>query len=410
MPASLRILGNIAPQGPFNEGRCKPASWIPIDIPRYVAFVKATVERYDGDGMNDMPGITNPIRYWQVGNEPNEMGRKDFAQLRRITYEAVKEACADCKVLVCGATGSPNDHIYNFAEAFAPILWELAGESVDIFDFHWYGTATGEYRMKDGSTAQDVLEHMRTTLTAAGFASDLPIRITEMGCYSGDPQNTAEFDLPFQSERLQALHLFKRYAHHLAHGVEKVFSAFGMLEGFKLDNGYFDHTGLIYDGRTGDAASDSNPGLGVKKLAYFTYKKMTEKLGGADWSTLTPLHDGTGTDHLTLFRVQKGDDDIHIAWWDYFDEPAYAPGDAAFLTVTGLAGREARLTAVTPFADSGEEVTDYETAFTVDTYRVSDGTAVVVLGENPIILESAWDDVRKKSHGERTTPDRYQLP
>ena len=40
------------------------------------------------------------------------------------------------------------------------------------------------------------------------------------------------------------------------------------MDGFKGDDGYFDHTGLIYDGEdSGDL------GLGVKKLAYYTYKR-----------------------------------------------------------------------------------------------------------------------------------------
>lgn len=42
------------------------------------------------------------------------------------------------------------------------------------------------------------------------------------------------------------------------------------MEGFKYDGGYFDFTGLIYDGW---GAGD--PGLGVRKLSYYTYRKMT---------------------------------------------------------------------------------------------------------------------------------------
>ncbi|UCE17334.1 MAG: hypothetical protein JSV84_10560, partial [Gemmatimonadota bacterium] len=45
VPAEMRILGNIAPQGPRDEGRCLPGSWLPVDEVQYVDFVKATVER-----------------------------------------------------------------------------------------------------------------------------------------------------------------------------------------------------------------------------------------------------------------------------------------------------------------------------------------------------------------------------
>ena len=44
----------------------------------------ATVERYDGDGLEDMPGLSNPIKHWQVGNEPNVQRWSDFAALQRM--------------------------------------------------------------------------------------------------------------------------------------------------------------------------------------------------------------------------------------------------------------------------------------------------------------------------------------
>lgn len=104
------------------------------------------------------------------------------------------------------------------------------------------------------------------------------------------------------------------------------------------------------------------------------YKKMTEKPEGADWSTLTLLHDGTDSDHLYLFRVLKDGWPIYIAWWDYFDEPGYAPGDTKLITLTGLTGAAVTATAVVPSAEIGRDVADYATAFPVTRYPVSDGS------------------------------------
>lgn len=87
-PRRMHILGNIAPQGIADEGYCLPNSYFPIDEQKYIAFVRATVERYDGDGVEDMPRLVNPIKYWQVGNE--QEGEFDgFADLQRITYTAI---------------------------------------------------------------------------------------------------------------------------------------------------------------------------------------------------------------------------------------------------------------------------------------------------------------------------------
>jgi hypothetical protein len=380
VPQGINILANIAPQGHIDEGRCLPGSWLPVDEAKYAAFVRATVERYDGDGVDDMLGLANPIKYWQVGNEPDNQRRSGFAQLQRITYQAIKEACPDCTVLIGGVPGGPENYLVNFDQRYAPILAELAGQYVDVFDFHWYGRATGDYRLRDAATGEDVLDHIRATLTANGFPPDLRIWITEMGSYSGDPVGPR---FPFQTERQQASDYFKRYIYSLAQGVEKVFVAFGLMEGFgPSEDGYFDHTGLIYDGRdSGDL------GLGVKKLGYYTYKKMTEKLEGADWSTLTTLHDGTEGDHLYLFRVLKDGRPIHIAWWDYFDEPGYTPGDTKPITLTGLSGTAVTVTTVVPTADVGRDVTDYATAFTITTYPVSDGQVTLAVGTDPLLIE-----------------------
>jgi len=406
VPPGIHILANIAPQGPIDEGRCLPGSWLPVDEAKYVAFVKATVERYDGDGVDDMPGVANPIKYWQVGNEPNNQQRSGFAQLQRITYQAIKEVCPDCTVLIGGVAGFPDDYIRHFDAVYSPILAELGGQYVDVFDFHWYGTATGDYRLRDTATGEDVYAHIRATLTANGFPPDLPIWITEMGSYSGDPsdfQFPLFLEFPPQSERQQAADYFKRFVYALSRGVQKVFPAFGLMEGFKHDDGYFDHTGLIYDGEDfghgTDPSTGGDPGLGVKKLGYYTYKKMTEKLEGADWSTLKALHDGTDSDHLYLFRVLKEGRPLYIAWWDYFDEPDYTPGDTKPITLTGLSGTTVTVTTVVPSADTGREVTDYATAFEVSTYPVVDGAVTIPLGEDPVVIEE------RSVIGTRSDPD-----
>lgn len=410
VPAGIQILGNIAPQGPRDEGRCLKGSFIPVDEALYAAFVRATIERYDGDGVDDMPGLVNPIKYWQVGNEPDGSRVKDFASLQRITYIAIKSSCPDCMVMIGGVPGFPSGYISNFDTDFAPILKELNGKYVDVFDFHWYGQATGDYRLRDtaveaaGSTttdpggsadgaaadSADVLAHIRQTLSADGFPSDLPVWITEMGSYSGDPSESSGpprrqakgLENPPQSERQQAQDYFKRFIYPLSRGVGKVFLAFGLMEGFKHDDGYFDHTGLIYNGE-----GEGDPGRGIKKLSYYTYKKMSEKLTGADWSTVMTLHDGTGGDHLYLFRVSKDGKDIYIAWWDFFDETGYKPGDTKSIRLDEVEGSLATVTRVVPRAESGQQVGDYATAFEAFESPIEDGGLDVALNEDPVIIE-----------------------
>lgn len=50
----------------LTEYRCNPKHW-----KKYRQWVRAVVERYDGDGVDDMPGLTRAIRHWEVSNEPD---------------------------------------------------------------------------------------------------------------------------------------------------------------------------------------------------------------------------------------------------------------------------------------------------------------------------------------------------
>jgi hypothetical protein len=380
VPAGIRILGNIAPQGPVDEGYCEPGSYRPLYETEYVAFVEAVVERYDGDGDDqDMPLLASPIKYWQVGNEPNA-NKPGFADLQRITYGAIKSACPDCVVLIGGVPGMPPADLYisNFDARYRPILDALGGGYVDVMDFHWYGDATGDYR-----DVSDVYDHIRSVLVEDGFP-EIPIWITEMGAYSGDPTAPAGAPSDFgpQTEREQALDYFKRFVFPLSIGVGKVFPAFGLMEGLAHDGEYFDYTGLIYDGWDLGSATD-DLGLGVKKLGYFTYQKMTEMLEGCDWAGIQTIR---ASGNVYVFRLTKGGRPIHVAWWDYFDDAAYTPGATIEVSIDGVEGDTVLVTEALPAVETGAEVGDFETAFPTAILTPSGGTATLRLGDSPVIV------------------------
>lgn len=53
----------------FGEYRCNPYDW-----KEYLGWVAMVVERYDGNGAGDMPGLITPITHWEVFNEPDLQG------------------------------------------------------------------------------------------------------------------------------------------------------------------------------------------------------------------------------------------------------------------------------------------------------------------------------------------------
>ena len=73
IPSGINIVANI--ETPRQKGTFK----LRISEREYQDFVKQLVERYDGDGIDDMPGLKNPIKYWQIDNEPPfwQLGQND---------------------------------------------------------------------------------------------------------------------------------------------------------------------------------------------------------------------------------------------------------------------------------------------------------------------------------------------
>jgi len=90
----------------------------PCDIESYKNFVKKLVERYDGDGVDDMPDLIVPIKYWEVSNEPSMQeelvfftgSSSDYYDILKATYEAVKQADETSYIVSGGMAGVANDN------------------------------------------------------------------------------------------------------------------------------------------------------------------------------------------------------------------------------------------------------------------------------------------------------------
>lgn len=384
VPSTIRPFGNLIPYNEFNYSRVLPGTYFPRDEQRYRSFVRAVVERYDGDGVGDMPNLVNPIKVWQVANEPDSRSRSRFHDLQRITYEEVKAADFNSQVVIGGATAEGPIFIdgwkATYDARFVPILNALQGRYVDVMDVHWYGAQDSDYRMRDGnSPTSSVLAHVRSTLTSAGFSPNLPIWITELGTVSGWPILPS---IP-RTEIEMARDLVKKINYLGALGVEKLF-ANGMMEGFFNRDEYFDHTGYLYDGR-----GSYDLGLGVPKLAYYTYKLLSEKLSDADWDSLTIVRDGTGGDNLFVLTIDRGGTPVWIAWWDYFADPNYVPGARRSLPISGVPSSVVRVTDLIPDEATGSAVDDYSSAFRSITRAVIGGGTTISLGEIPVVVEAS---------------------
>jgi len=76
----------------------------------YKNFLMKLIDRYDGDGNNDMPGLTKPIIYWQIMNEPEfkmffKGKEEDFVEIFNFSSKLIKSKQKDAVIVMAGAAG-----------------------------------------------------------------------------------------------------------------------------------------------------------------------------------------------------------------------------------------------------------------------------------------------------------------
>lgn len=296
----------------------------PRNMDEYNRYLKAVVTRYSCATSK----FNKCVNYWQIGNEPNIRGSafwkdtpRNYAILLYESYKTIKEVCPKCKVLIGGsAVLRGNWDVQGF---YPKVLKNLGRKrAFDIFDFHIMGV---EYRkvskMKIGAHGLKYLDigtvHREAVqyFTKNGYP-DIECWILEMSNYSGSPtQGNFPIKWPMQSEHEQAQELIKRYVYSIAVGVKKIFWSQLLAEfGYGRGSGYFDKVGVMYDG----AMSKKDIVAGKKKLAYHTYKLMTQKLEGSDWSNVkdyVKLHNINIKD-VYIFEFPKGNKSVLVAWSD----------------------------------------------------------------------------------------------
>jgi len=133
------------------ESRCAPCNY-----EDYQNFITKLVERYDGDGIDDMIGLEIPIKYWEVLNEPEMKGedmtffkgsQDDYVQIIKKTFDTIKIACHDCKVLHGGAAGTQQFMLDYWSNIFSNT------KDFDIANIHYIrGSDVNSLNVKDYKT------------------------------------------------------------------------------------------------------------------------------------------------------------------------------------------------------------------------------------------------------------------
>jgi hypothetical protein len=168
-----------------------------ITYDQYYDYVYHIVERYDGDGLQDMPGLVRPVKYFEIGNEPDDQGRnqgltlENYVKKRLIPgYFAAKRANPSAFVLNAGLsmmfgsdpsepkTYDPNWHFKRSLEDLLLIISQNNGGPnnyyMDALAFHYY------YYVDNPEHFTQKIKEVRQALGEHGI-KDKDIWITEYG-------------------------------------------------------------------------------------------------------------------------------------------------------------------------------------------------------------------------------------
>ena len=186
------------------EGESQTEHWPPKNNEDYKDFVRAVVERYDGDGVDDMPGSLT-VQAYELWNEPDidffKGTAEQYAPLLIAGYEGAKEADPDSVVLMGGLSrgGKDGDWIDRMLAAMKAATSTVA---FDIANNHIY---------EDPDNIPARIQRFRNSFLNVGI--NVPHWYTEGSKGASSPAAEPE----------QARAVVKFFARYLANGVDKFF-------------------------------------------------------------------------------------------------------------------------------------------------------------------------------------------
>ncbi|OHA54008.1 MAG: hypothetical protein A2Z62_02350 [Candidatus Terrybacteria bacterium RIFCSPLOWO2_02_42_20] len=397
------------------------------------------------DYLNDHD-TTNNLVYIQIGNEsdsdyaktdkierdnPDDFYWSAYAKLAEKSYDIIKSRSPKTKIVI-GASGAGSITIDGFQRPVLEYLADKIDETGKIangskkcggsgcFDVYAYNNYSGYKEYKGRTVCQPrncvnpILtfkrspENMKKLLSDTGFP-DKKMAVQQGGTYTGQDSKTEKME-SYQSEEDQASYLVKGGIYLLANGVEQSsFSTY--IEHLSFEDtihNWFTMMGLTYNGIPKKGECDGqlpcpDPGRGVKKLSYYSYKKLIEVSKEKDWNSISAIT--TGMDDVYLYKLTDktlGGKAIYFAWWDWWKKCPQPDNskpemDSVCLdknrpTVTINVGKDIasiEITALVPKFDTGQEVekTGYTNAFASRSEETKEGIAKIILGTKPVYVK-----------------------
>ncbi|MBT3220259.1 MAG: hypothetical protein HN348_14325, partial [Proteobacteria bacterium] len=302
---------------------------------RYVAFTKAATERYDGDGIDDMPGLTVPIKNHEFEREYSSGEKADrYLASLELLSPTIKEADPEALIIaiglhtkygrlfayVDGFIDDPDAGVWRYGDATEGTQYtkealansdmvkeakgqfeKMLGEGYphyDVVDFHLYSE---KETFIDG-----LIDYVNHVVSDQGSRATKPIWCTEgggpfknaPGVYheSGDPY------FGWMTLRENAEWAVKSHVLSAGRGMERQHGAWGIK--YTCGGG-----GEGYWQGPWQAIDDIAP-CDVKKPAYYTFKILREQLRDFEVGKVTDHSDGS----LRIFEFNTPTKVVYVLW------------------------------------------------------------------------------------------------
>jgi hypothetical protein len=288
-------------------------------LPVWTDFVRAIVDRYDGDGVNDMLGLKYPVRNWHFSEEYPEfyIPAEVYVDLLKTTYPVIKETDPQAKVILHGIASNLLQYIA-FVKGFiddpdAGVINGTAFTRIQIAARYFGALRDVEYFLEEGKGYYDAVdvhlyEPKETFLKGKigwmkSALQELDVNVPIWCIEGGGPFKLKEGQQSQFGDQYWGVYTDKENAEFVVK--MHVMAAATGIERF--------HWGLCATGEDDYWSGPwNNMALAtserMKKPAFYTFKIMLEKL--RDFKKATDLSTGD----VNLYEFEVGSKKVYVAW------------------------------------------------------------------------------------------------
>lgn len=349
----------------------------PADQASWDSVVRAVVDRYNGDGINDMPNLPCPVHYWHIEEEGTFWVDTDANYVAHFNETAALIKSVDPTAQVI-AMGVSSDQAWNaayyagFVKTAPPNFLAIAQDSLTLFlnrtttimqqcaydavDLHVYETA---------SVIQGKLAWLRSLM---------PAPAKPVWCFEGGGPYASRQQ--GYSDTLNAYSVLELFSEALANGVQRfTFPYLQPSAGSWDDTPGYNNINLTNYGLFCDGSACTKP-------SYETYRVMTQRIG--DYTAvqdISPRVADASPDTLLRMRFTTPHGPVDIVW---------APAGARVITLRAASQRGAFSNSVRvthPVTQAGVTADQAVMQFV----PFVDGEAVVTVDSEPLLLEGPFD-------------------